>query len=823
MRPKRLSAALFALLITFIMTFPVFASAGSVGASVNETGNGLIDLLPETSPLGVPINSHEYTDLIYTDIKFCTPYDKPATWTFPYSDQFFEQPENAYSHVFAQGTLGLAVASFRSKDVNKGGYSDLENYFTSIGFGNISAEPFRHTPTANSVTYAIASKELSDQTVIAAVCCGAGYEAEWSSNLTVGDQERHRGFDEAARTVEQALKEYIDENGLTGKITLWTGGYSRAAAIANLVAGDMSDDRTFSKVYCYTFATPATTAMAASHPNIFNIIGKNDPVPMIPFSDWDYTRNGSDLYLPSVQMDSDFARKIKKLDDILVRLDGHKYRYNPEFCSELRIFFDYLNALIPNSSEYCTDLQPGVLSVMANGSGGNILSLVSRIVSTFSPKTDQEMEDLNSLLEYVEQLANRYVLQGNKDQINAGYWDTSMNLTQNLTLEHDPDRYIAWMFSDSDPVNIFGQNTDYKQFTVKGNVSLHIYDMTGYLITVRPDGSLVHADPDGGEARDESEIPRFFIQEGSGQLNITIPGDREYVIGVDSPGTQTITYYTAVHTLDTVRTNISDSYSLEVEPGNYYFMYFGTEGSQWEDKVNTDARVTETWSGTALYSPGLIMKLQNINFLHLTFAQILIFAGILVLFAYSELIVCATLGFVRIFQSHQRRSIPTIAVHFFNAAVFLAVEVATWYFIPAYPLIKLAAKLISFLFIFTLAFVALTEHFSKKNFFINLGLLIFMVLSVLFEDRLIPNVSPYSVIIKSAFYAVLCIAAALTWMGHTRRRTFKMTEVEKKRYEKKVAKAEKAMQKAYDRSEKATQKYLQKQRKLQNKKVRNKS
>jgi len=821
MKFKRLAAVFSAVLMTLILAFPVFASASMTGASQgtsSDGGNGIFDLLPGNNSLGVPLNEDNYSDVKYIDVRFPTPYETAVTYKFPYTDEFFSQPNNFYSHKFAQGSLGLAVSAFRSKLVNHNGYSDLASYFTSIGFGDIEAEAFKHTPTANSVTYAIASKEIGDQTVIAAICCGFGYEAEWSSNLTIGDGDRHKGFSDAAATVENALTEYISHNNISGRITLWMSGYSRAAAIANLVAADMTDSGPFQKVYCYAFATPATTKSVKDYPNIFNIVGKNDPVPAIPFADWGFVRNGHDLYIPSVQMDSDFSGKIPDVNKVLNDIDGNDFFYNPEFSEQYRTFFDYLYGLIPESSDYYTDLQPGVLQVMANSSSNNILALVSRIVTSFTPENDLQKQELNDLLDYVEQLANQYVLQGNREQIKAGMWNPDFNITQNLTIEHDPDRYVAWMFLSDDPQEIFGQNTSFRQFTVKGKVRLHFYDENGYVGTVEPNGKKSHDDPDGGPVKDVSLMPDFFVRTGNDQLNIDIPCDTQYVVSIESEKDQTITYYASTHSVNTVRSYMSSIYSLKTEPGKMYFLYFGADGTVWGDEVNTDAAVTDAFSGSTLYSPSVILHLQNINFLHLTIGQIVTFLIILILFAYSELIVCATLAFVRIVQGYQRRSVPTIVMHCINAAVFLALEVGIWYFVPAYPMIRLAAKIISFLFIFSLALVALSEHFHKRNLFITLSILLLMALSFMFEDRLIPNISWNSVILKSAFYVLFAIAASLTWLGHTRRRAFKIAEVEKKRYEKKMAKAEKAMQKAYDKSEKATQKYLAKQKKKNAKK-----
>ena len=804
---KRIISAIFVALFIGSSALPVWASSNSENVS---TG-GFLGLLPDTNTLGVTINEADFSDLRNVNVRFSTVYETAAEYEFPYSDEFFSQPANSYSHTFARGCLGLAVASFRSKLVNNAGYADLESYFTSIGFGNVSAEPYNEDPTANSVTYAIASKQIGDQTVIAVVCCGAGYGAEWSSNLTIGDGTRHQGFGDSARIVEDAIAEYIDSNGITGRMSLWTTGYSRAAAISNILAADMTDEGIFQRVYCYTFATPRTVMDAGSYSNIFNIIGKNDPVPSIPFADWGYTRYGTDLYLPTLQMDSDYASRTGEISDFLVALDGHKLMYNPIVSSQLQTFFDYLYNLVPESSDYYSDLQPGVLQVMADSNNNNILMLVSRIISTFSPDTPEEKKEISELIDYVQQLINEYVFKGNTEQKEAGMWDASLNVTQNLTNEHDPDKYIAWMFYSDDPEQVFGQNTEFRQFTIKGPVDVLIYDEDGYIETLQSEGKTFQ-DP-SLEDRGDSFRPSIFTQTGSDQFNLTIPSDRNYILDIKGTDDTTVTYYATTHSVSSVRSDISKIYTLKVEPGKDYYLYSGTEKGTWVDEINTGAGVSDAFAGSAFYSPSVILRLQNINILHLTLQEIILFAALLLLFSYTELIVCATLGVVRTFQGYQRRSVPTILMHFLNAAIFLGIEIAMWYFVPAFPIAKLAAKIVSFLFIFTLALVALTEYFSRRNIIINIGLLVLMVLSCIFENYLLPTVSLRTVLIKIIFYAILAAAAAFTWKGHNRRRAFKIAEIEKKRYEKKLAKADKAMQKAYDKSERETQKYLARQKK----------
>ena len=76
--------------------------------------------------------------------------------------------------------------------------------------------------------------------------------------------------------------------------------------------------------------------------------------------------------------------------------------------------------------------------------------------------------------------------------------------------------------------------------------------------------------------KDISLMPDFYVRAGNDQLNIDIPCDTDYVISIESEKDQTITYYASTHSVDTVRSYMSNIYSLKTEPGKMYFLYFGT-------------------------------------------------------------------------------------------------------------------------------------------------------------------------------------------------------------------------------------------------------
>ncbi|MBO4562087.1 MAG: InlB B-repeat-containing protein [Clostridia bacterium] len=152
-------------------------------------------------------------------------------------------------------------------------------------------------------------------------------QEEWSSNFHVGDLVRffdaydsaagksprqsnddwtrktnHRGFDVCATRLLRYLDTYYLDEFVDPELdadpalslTFWLTGHSRGAAVANLMASYLIDRG--EDVRAYTFAAPYNTAnteaSAEKYDCIFNLVNSNDFVPMLPMTDWGFTRFG---------------------------------------------------------------------------------------------------------------------------------------------------------------------------------------------------------------------------------------------------------------------------------------------------------------------------------------------------------------------------------------------------------------------------------------------------------------------------------------------------------------------------------------------------
>lgn len=280
------------------------------------------------------------------------------THDFRYSEGFFAGSAMDYDHDLAMTTLGLVVSGFSTResdayytvDGNVGREDNIRDAYETLGFAE--AEFHNYDVSLNDASDKVAfsfarktyEKDGETVTVIPVILRGGGYGAEWVSNFHVRESSssaytvaEHYGFARAADRVYDALKQYLLDQGgeELGTVKLWIGGYSRSAAVANLLTGKicnhLSTEMKFvgdeKNVFAYTFATPnaltsgnvgnymwkycynfvdgITPTIHAGQSNLHNIVYSADAVPRVPLDNWGYHRNGNDYYLPATRASND--------------------------------------------------------------------------------------------------------------------------------------------------------------------------------------------------------------------------------------------------------------------------------------------------------------------------------------------------------------------------------------------------------------------------------------------------------------------------------------------------------------------------------------
>ncbi len=281
--------------------------------------------------------------------------------TYIYSDTYFQSSSYKANAHLATMSMQLASASIssRSYDRTESAYKtrsrNVEDLLEQLGFRDTEInEYYNQKMNENTIGVAVAYKYLdNDNVLLAIIPRSAGYEIEWSGNFNVGDETTedglHLGFKCGRDIALQFADEYVSAHNdvFSGKtLKIWSVGYSRGAAIANLIGAAMAEGYELGEagtticaepqnVYVYTFGTPNTVVPPKGtdpHDSIYNGIhnyfASYDPVTFTPFSTWGFTRYGQDTLLPTDDTDTkaqmlSFLQDINKnVYDIYVNGDG---------------------------------------------------------------------------------------------------------------------------------------------------------------------------------------------------------------------------------------------------------------------------------------------------------------------------------------------------------------------------------------------------------------------------------------------------------------------------------------------------------------------
>jgi pimeloyl-ACP methyl ester carboxylesterase len=105
--------------------------------------------------------------------------------------------------------------------------------------------------------------------------------------------DEHYGFRSVQQYVSGRLHQFLQSNDIANRdrTVFLVTGHSRGGAVANMLAAELNDNEQLAlrdNLHTYTFASPNVTRSAsatnARYDNIFNIINRNDAVPLLPRS-----------------------------------------------------------------------------------------------------------------------------------------------------------------------------------------------------------------------------------------------------------------------------------------------------------------------------------------------------------------------------------------------------------------------------------------------------------------------------------------------------------------------------------------------------------
>ena len=463
------------------------------------------------------------------------------SWSFPYSDRFFEIPSSQFSDKMAQGSLGLAVSAFRSTRFEE----QYETYLHQAGFYNLYPFGYDKPTGEDTISGIIGMKEIGGRTVIAAVTCGQGYKKEWAGNMKIGKGYRHQGFSTGARKLERHLADFIEKNNIEGDKVLWITGMSRAAAIANITAADAIQSGEYDDVYAYLFGVPRVTKKPVKYPGIYNICGQYDAVPAIPMQSWGYERYGIDLYTPSQEADDSFPLYALEADAVGNALDGKGFRNNPEVNYQLRLIIEFMSELFDGSDDYVERFQDIMVRAVNRHGDEEAMEILTDAFRTLKPKNKKEQKRIMTAVDYISYIVAQH-MRADQRQINDGSWDPTESLNSNLMLEHRPSTYVKWAFSDLYPEEKYMSPIESRRVTVNGKVDVVVYEGDYALTGINKYGRVYAPDPDvPPEISGEHSI---FAMRNGDETIVNLPNDYEYSLVINADDSREVSYLDVIVT-----------------------------------------------------------------------------------------------------------------------------------------------------------------------------------------------------------------------------------------------------------------------------------
>lgn len=223
--------------------------------------------------------------------------------TVPYQKSYFNNPTTKFNKSLALLSFGLCTQSYTRADIGM--------MYSKLHFNNIylSGDYFVE-PTEDTVAFAIANRDIDDYCLVSMTFRSGNYNAEWANNFDLGLEGNHNGFNKAMEKAKNELYDYIANNCEGKKLKFWINGYSRGAAIANMLADVLMTEKAIkieeNNAYVYTFETPRglTKANCHNYKNIFNVINSSDIVTYVAPEKFGLYRSGIDIDIYSDKVDT---------------------------------------------------------------------------------------------------------------------------------------------------------------------------------------------------------------------------------------------------------------------------------------------------------------------------------------------------------------------------------------------------------------------------------------------------------------------------------------------------------------------------------------
>ena len=210
--------------------------------------------------------------------------------SFHYKSEYFENDATIFNKELALLSNGKSMMAESEATIRK--------FYKGVYFDEV--ETHYVTPTADTVSYAFASRKYEDYDLISIVVNGHNYGLEWKNNALLGLSGDHEGFSLRANDIYTSLKSYLTK---FENYKLWISGYSRGGAISNILSHYILSKEEINiepkDMFVYTFECPKGLAEenAPKYSNVFNVLYSGDLVTYVAPEQYGFARCGVDIDL----------------------------------------------------------------------------------------------------------------------------------------------------------------------------------------------------------------------------------------------------------------------------------------------------------------------------------------------------------------------------------------------------------------------------------------------------------------------------------------------------------------------------------------------
>lgn len=206
-----------------------------------------------------------------------------------YKDSWFLEDSYELNYELALASAMTGGASYSNSADQDG--TKITNFLNDTGFEKIEKNTYYSEGIClpNSIGAIIGQKHLvtsdKEYTLLAVFPRNAGYEEEWVGNFNLTNTGIHAGFMLARDEVLRFMKQYIISNEIKGDLKVWTAGYSRGAAVVNLVGGFLADGSGYfgsditlepNDIFAYTIGIPSPASSSISKNIALSVSGPRE-------------------------------------------------------------------------------------------------------------------------------------------------------------------------------------------------------------------------------------------------------------------------------------------------------------------------------------------------------------------------------------------------------------------------------------------------------------------------------------------------------------------------------------------------------------------